>query len=145
MKIFDVQSVEIHAPYDLVFNYVADPANLPEWTHAFASVDGRWATMRTPAGSTDVELSTTVERNAGTIDWSMTFPTGEKARAWSRVVPHRAGRVIYSFVLMAPPVPLEKVEGTLAEQSKALAAELALLQRIVEARAKSADAAVPVR
>jgi hypothetical protein len=46
--------------------------------------------------------------------------------------------VIYSFVLPSPPVPLEQLEGTLAEQSKALANELArlahLLERTVDAR-----------
>jgi uncharacterized protein YndB with AHSA1/START domain len=35
MSTFDVQSVEIAAPFSTAFRYIADPANLPEWTHAF--------------------------------------------------------------------------------------------------------------
>jgi hypothetical protein len=35
---------------------------------------------------------------------------------------------LYSFVLLAPPVPLEQVEGALAEQAKVLRQELAALE-----------------
>jgi uncharacterized protein YndB with AHSA1/START domain len=35
MTTFDVQSIEIAAPFSMAFRYIADPANLPEWTHAF--------------------------------------------------------------------------------------------------------------
>lgn len=62
----------------------------------------------------------------------MTFPDGQVARAWSRLVPHGEGGVIYIFVLPAPPVPLEQLEGALAEQSKTLATELAMLTRLLE-------------
>ena len=39
-----------------------------------------------------------------------------------------ADRSIYSFVLLAPPVPLERLEGAFAEQAKILGEELATLQ-----------------
>src|SRR3972149_6607956 len=38
MPDFDVQTVELAAPFDVAFRYVADPGTLPEWTHAFRSV-----------------------------------------------------------------------------------------------------------
>jgi hypothetical protein len=132
MKTFDVQTVEIGSPFARAFEYIADPSMLPEWTHAFASVKGRRAVMRTPAGAADVDLEVTSSRDGGVIDWKMTFPDGQIAKAWSRLVPHGDGRVIYSFVLSAPPVPLEQLEGTLAEQSKVLASELAALARLLE-------------
>lgn len=132
MKTFDVQSIEIGTSCTRAFEYIAEPSTLPEWTHAFASVSGRRAVMRTPAGTADVDLEVSSSREDGVIDWKMTFGDGQVARAWSRLVPHGDGRVIYSFVLPAPPVPLEDLEGTLAEQSKVLASELATLARLLE-------------
>src|SRR5262249_21136380 len=84
VRSFDVQSVEIHAPFELVFEYLADSGNLPEWTHAFASVDGRRATMCTPVGMAEVELAVSASKASGTIDWDMVFANGEVAHAWSR-------------------------------------------------------------
>ena len=50
MRDFDVQTVEIDAPFDVALRYVTDPRTLPEWPHAFRSVwDGR-ATLATPKG-----------------------------------------------------------------------------------------------
>jgi hypothetical protein len=142
VRTFDVQAVEIQVPFELAFNYIADPAKLPEWTHAFAFVNGRTATMRTPGGTAEVDLTVTVSQESGTIDWMMTFANGQAARAFSRVIPHGSGRVIYCFVLQAPPVPLEQIEGTLAQQSKALSSELAMLTRVLERHAGSLERVV---
>ena len=58
----------------------------------------------------------------------MTFPDGSVGRAFSRLVDH-GGRSLFTFVLLAPPVPLEQVEGALAEQSRTLREELRTLQQ----------------
>jgi hypothetical protein len=139
MRTFDVQAVEIPAPFEVAFDYIADPAMLPEWTHAFASVKGRKATMRTAAGTAAVELIVTTSREAGTIDWTILFPDGLAARAFSRVVPHGSDGVIYSFVPEASPVPLEQLEGTIDRQSKELTDELATLVHVLERRASSLE------
>ncbi len=128
MQDFDVQTVELAAPFADAFRYVADPATLPEWTHAFQSVSSGRATLATPRGAVDVRLEVTASSEAGTVDWTMTFPDGSVGRAFSRLV-DRGGRSLYSFVLLAPPVPLEQVEGALAEQSRTLREELKTLQR----------------
>ena len=47
MKTFDVQSIEIDRPVSEVFDYVANPANLPKWTNAFKSADHEKAALRT--------------------------------------------------------------------------------------------------
>ena len=128
MSMFDVQSIEIAAPFSKTFHYIADPANLPEWTHAFQQVaDGR-ATMKTATGAVEVGLRVDASETHGTIDWTITFPDGSVGRATSRLIP-RGGRSIYTFVLEAPPVPLERLEGALAEQSRILTTELASLAR----------------
>ena len=128
MNTFDVQSIEISAPFSAAFRYIADPANLPEWTHAFKHVSDGHATMETAEGAVQVGLRVQASEPYGTIDWMITFPDGAVARAASRVTPH-GERSIYTFVLEAPPVPLERLEGALAEQSRILATELATLAR----------------
>jgi hypothetical protein len=128
MITFDVQSIEIAAPFSRAFPYIADPANLPEWTHAFKHIVKDHATMETPAGAVQVGLRVDASEPHGTIDWTITFPDGSEAKAASRVIPH-GDRSIYTFVLEAPPVPLERLEGALAEQSRILIKELATLAR----------------
>jgi hypothetical protein len=132
MKTFDVQSVAIEAPVKRVFSIVADPANLPRWTDAFKRADARSARMETPDGVVDIALKTDARVDAGTVDWTMQFPDGAIANAYSRVTPDGDDGSIYSFVLMAPPVPLEALEGTLDAQRRTLADELARLKELVE-------------
>ncbi len=136
MRDFDVQTIEIWAPFDHVFRYVADPATLPEWTHAFRAVSDGRATLLTGHGSVDIGLEVRASREAGTVDWIMTFPDGSIGKAFSRLVGIGAGRTLYSFVLLAPPARLEQVEGALAAQAKALGEELATLQEKLSAPPK---------
>jgi hypothetical protein len=126
LSTFDVQSIEIAAPFQAAFRYIADPAHLPEWTHAFKRVGNEQATMETPAGAVQVGLLVEASEPHGTIDWTITFPDGGVSKASSRVIPH-GDRSIYTFVLEAPPVSLERLEGVLAEQSRILTSELQTL------------------
>ena len=54
---------------------------------------------------------------AGTVDWRLEFPDGTVGLAQSRVTETTRGTCIYSFVLHAPPVALEQIEGALEAQS----------------------------
>jgi hypothetical protein len=128
MRTFDVQSIELNVPFADAFRYLANPMTLPEWTHAFKSADDHHAVMSTPHGTVHVGLRVDASEAHGTIDWTMTFPNGAIAKAHSRVTPHR-GKSIYTFVLEAPPAPLEELEGALAEQSRVLADELATMAK----------------
>jgi hypothetical protein len=132
MKTFDVQAIAIAAPRQRLFEFVADPANLPRWTDAFKRADNRSARMETPQGAVEIGLRTDVRPDAGTVDWTMQFPEGAIANAYSRVTPDGDAGSIYSFVLMAPPVPLEALEGMLEVQRRTLARELARLKELVE-------------
>ena len=131
MRTFDVQTVEIERATDEVFDFMANPATLPEWTSAFRAVSGRRATLVTPGGSVDIDLDVRASRPQGTVDWVMTFADGSVGKAFSRVIDGGPGRSIYSFVLTPPPVPLELLEGTLDEQSRVLRAELARLRTVL--------------
>ncbi len=84
--------------------------------------------LATPNGSVEVGLEVRASLEWGTIDWIMTFPDGSVGRAFSRLAPLDHTRTLYSFALLAPPVPLEQVEGALADQAKVLRQELAALQ-----------------
>jgi hypothetical protein len=132
MRMFDVQGTEIGAPPDAVFRFVSDPRNLPRWAHAFESADSDRARLETPAGKVDIGLRTEANAAAGTIDWRLVFPDGSVALAQSRVTETTRKTCIYSFVLHAPPVPLEQIEGALAQQSITLKEELAKLKEILE-------------
>lgn len=133
MKTFDVQSIGIDRPVTEVFEYVANPANLPNWTNAFKSADHEKAELVTPAGAVPIALKTDAQSEAGTVDWFMTFPDGAVGSAYSRATANGDGKTIYSFVLMAPPVALEALEGALTEQMGILAKELTGLKALLEA------------
>jgi hypothetical protein len=76
MPAFDVQNIEIPATFGTAFRYIADPVNLPAWTHAFKQIEGDHATMETPGGAVRVGLRVTASEAHGTIDWTITFPDG---------------------------------------------------------------------
>ena len=132
MQTFDVQSVLIDAPFAKVFAFLSEPVNLSLWASAFTRADNRSARLQTPSGDLEIGLETRAVTAAGTVDWHMTFPGGSIGTAYSRLVPHAGDRTIYSFTLMAPPVPLERLEGALAEQKLTLAKELQALRGLME-------------
>jgi hypothetical protein len=129
---FSVQRVSIDIAAEKVFNFIADPSNLPKWASAFKSADHKSALFVTPAGEMKIGLETKAFKEAGTIDWYMKMPDGSVGKAYSRVVENSDRKSIYSFILLAPPVPIEKLEGTLKEQEEVLRKELKNLKRILE-------------
>ena len=132
MTMFDVQGVEIAAERDAVLKFVGQPRNLPRWAKAFTAADDRRARLQTPAGAVEIELTTSVNAAAGTVDWRMEFPDRSTSVAQSRVTETTRGTCIYSFVLHAPPVALEQIEGALDAQRATLRSELASLKSILE-------------
>ena len=132
MRLFDIQAVEIRAARRKVFEFLRDPANLPRWAHAFVSVENGRARLETPTGAVDVGVNVTADAETGVVDWRLAFPDGSAGIAQSRVTETTRGTCIYSFVLHAPPVALEHVEGALDAQRVQLQAELATLKSLME-------------
>src|SRR5262245_43977040 len=132
MKSFDVQGIELDVPRGTALAFIADPAQLPRWTSAFASVSPGRAVMRTPGGEVGIDLEVAASPEQGTVDWRMTFPDGSVATAFSRVVALDRDRCVFAFVLTPPPVPLEQLEGALEAQSRTLTKELGKLKDILE-------------
>jgi hypothetical protein len=132
MRLFDIQAVEIIAARHKVFEFLKEPTNLPQWAHAFVSAgDGR-ARLETPDGAVDVRLDVTADANTGVVDWRLGFPDGTTGIAQSRVTETSRETCIYSFVLHAPPVALEHIEGALDAQRALLQSELATLKSLME-------------
>jgi len=132
MRMFDVQGIEINAPRGRVFDFLREPANLPKWAHAFVSAENGRARLQTPAGAVDVGLKVTADGHTGVVDWRLEFADGNVGVAQSRVTDTTRGTCIYSFVLHAPAVALEQVEGALDVQRVALTSELAALKALME-------------
>ena len=133
MRMFDVQGIEIAGTRSKIFEFLREPRNLPRWAHAFVSAgDGR-ARLETPAGAVDIALHVSADAETGVVDWRLEFPDGSVGVANSRVTDTTRGTCIYSFVLHAPPVPLEQVEGALDAQRVLLQSELATLKSLMEA------------
>ena len=132
MRIFDVQAIEILAPCRKVFEFLRDPGNLPSWAHAFVSAGNGRARLETPAGAVDVGLGVTADAETGVVDWRLAFPDGSVGVAQSRVTETARGTCIYSFVLHAPPVAFEHIEGALYAQRTLLQSELATLKSLME-------------
>ena len=132
MRMFDVQGVEILATRRKVFEFLREPANLPRWARAFVSAQHGRARLESPTGAVDVGLAITANADAGVVDWRLTFPDGGVGVAQSRLTETTRGTCIYSFVLHAPPVALEHIEGALDAQSALLTSELATLKSLME-------------
>lgn len=131
MDAFRIESVRLATTPAKAFQYIAAAENLPGWTHAFKEARNGKAVLVTPAGAVNVGLRVDASALEGTIDWHMEFPDGSVASAFSRVVRESKEHCIYSFILLAPPVPLERLEGTLNEQAQILRGELAKLAAIL--------------
>ncbi len=129
---FDVQGIEISATRRKVFEFVREPRNLPRWALAFVSAGEGQASLETAAGAVDIALDVSADVATGTVDWRLLFPDGGVGLAQSRVTETTRGTCIYSFVLHAPPVALEQVEGALEAQSATLRSELATLKSLME-------------
>ncbi len=131
MTNYDLQGVELDVPFAAAFEFLADPAQWPRWTNAFASVSGDKAMMRTPQGEMEVMFQCDASPETGNIDTTLHFPDGTSLTCYTRLVGNN-DRCCYTFLLPAPPAALEDLEGGLSEQSKILADELQRAKGILE-------------
>ena len=132
MRMFDVQAIEIAAPRRKVFEFLVQPGNLPLWARAFVSAGGGRARLSTPDGAVDVGLDVSANAEMGVVDWRLVFPDSSVGVAQSRITETTRGTCFYSFVLHAPPVALEHVEGALEKQRVLLQSELVTLKSLME-------------
>jgi hypothetical protein len=129
----DTRSVSIKAPADLVFEFVADPENLPRWAVGFCrsirpGTNGEWV-VSTSQG--DISVRYVADPALGVVDFHMFPAPGVEAIAFSRVLPSGDGAE-YVFTQLQPiGMPDEAFEG----QVRALIEELQLLKGLLQAQA----------
>jgi hypothetical protein len=130
-KNYEVINVGINVSYGKVFDFVSKPQNLVLWTKTFVKADDKTAVINTPDGELNIKLETIISKDFGTVDCIMTMPDGNIEKAFSRVI-ENGKSAIYSFVFLAPRVPLENLEGMLKAQKLVLTEELTKLKEILE-------------
>lgn len=125
-------SVVIERPAAAVYDYAADPANLPHWAVGLASttveqLDGQWV-ADSPMGRVTVSFA---ERNDfGVLDHVVTLPSGESVYNPLRVIPDGdASEVV--FTLRRQP---GMTDDQFDQDAAAVRADLDSLKRVLEAR-----------
>lgn len=89
--------------------------------------------MVTPNGELKIKMENIISKASGIVDTNMTMPDGQVGKA--RIVENEKGKSSnVSFILFVPPVLLEELEGTFAEQKILLAEELKRLKEVLEER-----------
>lgn len=125
-------SARIDRPAREVYEYAADPANLPEWAsglgQAVENIDGRWY-AESPMGR--VEVAFAPRNEYGVLDHDVTLPTGEVVYNPMRVIADGDGCEVVFTVRRRAGMSDEEFAG----DGAAVAADLAGLKRICEARA----------
>jgi hypothetical protein len=125
-------SVVIHRSAADVYDFAADPANLPLWAAGLASaaveqVDGQWV-ADSPMGRVTVGF---VEHNAfGVLDHVVTLPSGESFYNPLRVVPYGDASEVVFTLRRQPGMTDDQFLG----DADAVRADLASLRLILETR-----------
>lgn len=125
-------STQIDRPPAEVYDFAADPANLPAWAAGLASgveqVDGDWVTD-SPMGRVIVAFT---EANAyGVLDHDVSLPSGETVYNPMRVIADDADGCEVVFTVRRRP---GMTEADFEHDADTVAGDLARLKRVLEAR-----------
>jgi hypothetical protein len=134
VQTFDVQATELEASYEKAFKYIADPANLSQWTLGLTEADDTTALIKRPEGKIKIGFSTKANFELGTIGWQMSMPNGSTAIAYSRLMKLANGNVMYSFTFSVDPSTTEKVQEHVETQAKVITQELSNLRTLLAAK-----------
>jgi len=128
----DTQTVTIEAHAVQVFEFLADPENLPRWAVGFCRsirrAGGRWI-AQTAQG--DVGIRYVTDPTLGVIDFCISPAPGAEVVAYSRVVPNGDGAEYVFTQFQAPGMPDHVFEANVT----ALKEELVVLKALMRARA----------
>jgi uncharacterized protein YndB with AHSA1/START domain len=127
----DTQAVTIAADPARVFEFIADPRNLPRWAVGFAAgvrpgADGQW--MVTTGRGAEVMLKVIAAREARTVDFHLMPAPGVKAFAYARVLANGTGAEFIFTQLQADGMD----DATFEAQAEALGHELIALKAVME-------------
>jgi hypothetical protein len=124
-------SEQIARPPDQVYDYAADPANLPQWAPGLGSsvekIDGQWF-VETSQGRVGFAF---VQRNEyGVLDHHVTLPSGEVVYIPLRVIADGSGSEVVFTVRRRPGMSDQDFKA----DADAMAADLSRLRQRLEAR-----------
>jgi hypothetical protein len=128
-------SVSIARPVQRVYDFVANPENLPTWAaglgRSVTNVDGRWI-VQTSSGPLGIRF---VDRNdLGVLDHRVTLASGEEILVPMRVVANGDDSEVMVTVFRLPGMSVEKFseDVTLVER------DLKTLKRTLEGKGSNA-------
>ena len=122
-------SVSIDCSPDRVYEFVANPENLPQWaaglSGSIAHVNGEWI-AESPMGRVKVQFAA---RNPfGILDHDVTLPSGDKVNNPMRVVRNDDGSEVIFTVYQRPGMS----DDMFADDTKAVARDLGKLKTLLE-------------
>jgi len=122
-------SVSIDRPAGEVYEFAANPANLPEWAAGLLSsieeVNGQWV-ADSSMGRIVVRLA---ERNEyGVLDHDVTLPSGESFYNPMRVIAEGSGCEVVFTLRRQPGIS----DSDFARDADAVSADLTVLKRLLE-------------
>jgi hypothetical protein len=128
----DTRGVTIEAAPRSVFEFIANPQNLPAWAVGFCrsirhEAGERWV-VTTATG--EVPIRYEINDVAGTVDFRFSPVSGIEATAYSRVIPNGAGAEYTFTQFQFDGMPNEAFDA----QVRALANELQVLRGLLNAR-----------
>jgi hypothetical protein len=129
-------TVQISRPWQEVFEFVADPATMPQWAiHNVRSIrplgDGVWE-IETPRGAG--HLIPSFEETHGILDHAFVDPREGRWDVPARVVPAGAGESVYMITLAKPAAMPEEA---FAQGMTLVQDELQAMKRILERDARN--------
>ena len=124
-------SERIARPSDEVYDYAADPANLPQWApglgNSVEKIDGQWF-VETSEGRVGFAF---VQRNEyGVLDHYVALPSGEVVYIPLRVIADGSGSEVVFTLRRRPGMSDEDFKA----DADAMAADLSRLRQVLEAR-----------
>lgn len=131
-KTFILEGISIDRSASDVFKFVSDRFTLPAWTKAFKKVTPDGADYETPGGTVPIGLDVIADRDSGTVDWVMTFPEGNIARAFGRVLAEESSARANVQFFFAPTLPPEGRAATLEQLSTIIREEFIVLKQTLE-------------
>lgn len=126
------EHVTISVDHRRLFEFLADPSNLPKWAVGFCRAirreGDRWF-AQTSQGEVAVRYVT--QPDLGVIDFHISPRSETEVTAFSRVLPHDDGAEYVFTQFQAPGMP----DDVFQAQVRALKEELVVLRAIMHARA----------
>lgn len=124
-------SIAIDRPSSAVYEYAADPANLPRWAGGLTSatveqVDGQWV-ADSPMGR--VTISFVAQNDFGVLDHVVTLPSGESVYNPMRVIPYGDASEVVFTLRQSPGMS----DDEFARDAESVRTDLDSLRRVLEA------------